>query len=93
MAAALRVVIWQVRAALLPAPAQRPRYAHRLTSWVKYSVNKDGTYSVDFSLADMMAYRGAKMNKPVRALTSSPTARKTGSSAMRIQTPVTSVSL
>jgi len=35
------------------------------TSWVKYSVNKDGTYSVDFSLADMMAYRGAKMNKPV----------------------------
>jgi hypothetical protein len=36
-----------------------------VTSWVKYKVNKDGTYSVDFSLGDMMAYRGAKMNKPV----------------------------
>ena len=36
-----------------------------ISNWVKYKVNKDGTYSVDFTLADMMAYRGAKMNKPV----------------------------
>jgi hypothetical protein len=36
-----------------------------ITSWVNYKVNKDGTYSVDFSLADYMIYRGAKMNKPV----------------------------
>jgi hypothetical protein len=36
-----------------------------ITSWVKYKVNQDGTYSVDFSLADYMIYRGAKMNKPV----------------------------
>jgi len=36
-----------------------------ITNWVKYKVNQDGTYSVDFSLADYMIYRGAKMNKPV----------------------------
>jgi hypothetical protein len=36
-----------------------------ITSWVKYKVDQDGTYSVDFSLADFMIYRGAKMNKPV----------------------------
>ncbi len=36
-----------------------------ITSWVKYKVNKDGIYSVDFSLGDYMIYRGAKMNKPV----------------------------
>lgn len=36
-----------------------------ISNWVTYKVNKDGTYSVDFSLADMMAYRGVKMNKPV----------------------------
>ncbi len=36
-----------------------------LTGWVKYKINSDGTYSVDFSLGDMMAYRGAKMMKPV----------------------------
>jgi len=36
-----------------------------ITSWVKYKVNPDGTYSVDFTLGDYMKYRGAKMNKPV----------------------------
>jgi hypothetical protein len=36
-----------------------------ISNLVKYKVNQDGTYSVDFSLADYMAYRGAKMNKPV----------------------------
>jgi len=36
-----------------------------ITSWVKYKVNNDGTYSVDFSLGDYMIYRGAKMNKAV----------------------------
>jgi len=36
-----------------------------ISSWVKYKVNNDGTYSVDFTLGDYMIYRGAKMNKPV----------------------------
>jgi hypothetical protein len=36
-----------------------------ITSWVKYEVNKGGTYKVDFDLADFLNYRGAKMNKPV----------------------------
>ena len=36
-----------------------------ISSWVKYSVGKDGKYKVDFSLADYLIYRGAKMMKPV----------------------------